>query len=363
MSLFFETKSNFKHDPRDLHTEEPAQPSLWRSILYPISLFSTGLDWVWTHKKVISLSILIIAGAVLTGRASSYAARPKPFISDAIVRNPSLIIVCNRENLVEVDISSVTDTKQKEFYLKRNELSISYNFLTNPGHHTLQSPIPGTRSSELKMVQRVLKKHPVLEKYEKAIYQPEFIYLIPSEKANEADHAAKELFLQYISKYSADGCTEHNIVDWSDSQFRLGVTYVSDLENEWNTWFVNPVVEVKHERMHFKFNRYLPSHVVAFHELMHVEETSRCKREHYQEPGIELLTATKTTILLDLIYKKIHGLEIDTEVNYGKMVGGKIELGAVANFYRHLETIHGTLALALTSPESIQFLNRYFVSE
>jgi hypothetical protein len=244
-----------------------------------------------------------------------------------------------------------------------NSLCSLLNFQNKPGRHTIKSPVVGSRADELLAVKKAMKSESILAKLQKAIYKDIFIYLIPTTKKDEADDVARGLFLDYISKYSTHGCTEQNIVDWCYSGMPACASNkvtIYDLENEWNTWCVHAVIEARHGSHNEKYNGYLPPHVVAYHELMHVEETPlRAKKITEQENGNELLTVIKTIILLDTVYKKIYGIDEATEVDYNKFIdinGTKIKLGRFANFYREKESELEKLYLALISPESIKFL-------
>lgn len=220
----------------------------------------------------------------------------------------------------------------------------------------------GSRALELSAVKDALLSVPVLAMLEASIYKSRLIYLIPLSKKDQADEIAREIFLNYISKYAPFGCNEQNIVDWSYSGAPGGAsnkTLIYDIENPWNTWRVHVIVEGRHGDHNEKYNNYLPPHVVAYHELMHLEETPLKARDLPSKNGDELLTTVRTFILLDLIYKKIHGLDEACEVDYGKSIeinGQKLGLGKFANFYRGLEKEHGKLYLALISEASIKFL-------
>lgn len=246
---------------------------------------------------------------------------------------------------------------------KRTSLADQLNFQYHPGRHTVKSPVVATRAGELIAVKKAIRSEAVLAKLQDAIYKSEFIYLIPTSKKDQADAIAREIFLKYISKYASHGCTEKNIVDWTYSGMpgcASNKTHIYDLENAWNTWCVHVIVEGRHGKHNEEYGRYLPPHVVAYHEIMHAEETLlRARKIIDKENGIELLTTTKTIILVDTIYKKIHGISEAKEVDYNKFIvlnGRKIKLGRFANFYREQETKLGKLYLALISPRSIQFL-------
>lgn len=228
-----------------------------------------------------------------------------------------------------------------------------------PGRHNLCSPVIGSRANELQAIQEMIKNEPVLEKLEEVIHKNENIFLIPIEKKDEADQIAREIFRNYVSKWSTAQYTEHNIVDWTPERGRdryEGVFHVYDLENEWNTWCGHAVVAASGSALE-KGPHYLPPGVIAYRELMHVEETPLCveEKKYSKLPGVQLLPTLKTIMLVDYIYKKTHALEESCEVDYGRLIG-RTSLSSFANFYRQQEAIHGTLSAALISPESIAFL-------
>ena len=67
----------------------------------------------------------------------------------------------------------------------------------------------------------------------------------------------------------------------------------------------------------------------------------------------------KSIILLDEVYKIIHRVDLNEEVNYRKSIPSnkrKIPLGIFANFYRTLERQHGSLGEAIVSTQSLSFL-------
>ena len=235
-----------------------------------------------------------------------------------------------------------------------------------PGVHKINSPVVGTRAKELQAVKSAAEIHPILFQLEKAIYLDKFTYLIPLDKKDEADAAARHIFLDYIQKYASAGYTENNIVDWQCQGLLAASnkTYIEDVENQWNTWHVKINIESRHDNFNEKYDKYLPPHVAAYHEIMHAEEIPKKSPKEFEwELGIELLTTIKTFILLDKIYKTIHVINEDFEVDYDKNIeikGHSISLGSFANFYRELEKKYGKLYLALVSSESIDFLSKHF---
>ncbi len=246
------------------------------------------------------------------------------------------------------------------------QLERTFNYPNEAGSHTRLSPVVGRRAAELQAVKQKMRATPILKELEKAIYKGELIHLVDPKKREAADRFAKGLFLPYISRYAEAGVTEENIVEWlPEEDHKLPTsnkTFVYAVINEWNTWRVTIHVLGHHRvQCHVKYGGYLPPYVVAYHEVMHAEETPKLVPESFQkEDGGELLTTIKTIILQDLVYKHTEGLSEEACVDYGKFVtirGKSIPLGKFANFYRRLEQEKGALYSALISDESIAFLS------
>lgn len=247
-----------------------------------------------------------------------------------------------------------------------NPLEQKLNFNHDPGCHTVASPVVGSRARELALIRQYIREDSRIRDLERAVYVGDLIYLIPVEQKDAADEVAHRLFSDYVTKYAEHGVTEYNAVQWEQSGMPGLISnkcLIMDVDNEWNTWRVQAVVEERHGEHNEKNGLYLPPHVVAFHELMHVEETPKRLSGAFnaqQWNGHELMTSVKTILLLDQVYKEINDIAIDAQVGYDKSIilGSKeIPLGVFANFYRDLESRHRNLAEALVSPESLSFIS------
>jgi hypothetical protein len=208
-----------------------------------------------------------------------------------------------------------------------------------------------------------MHSHPQLRQFEKSLYLSRNIYLIPKGQRKEADIIAREIFVKYIEKYKEYGLTEDNAVTWLKSGlpgFVANKVLISDLENKWNTWRIRAFVEADNGTHNESYGCFLPPYVVAYHELMHVEETPKGVIESFHDQsGHELLTTLKTIILLDQVYKMINQIDLDQVVNYHiniDVAGNQISIGFLANLYRKHEEEQGSLAKALISQASLQFL-------
>jgi hypothetical protein len=233
------------------------------------------------------------------------------------------------------------------------------NLTSSPGKYRKNTPVVGSRAEELQLIYKY--KH-IFKEYQRVIYGEQKLNIIPINVKNKADEISKEIYAEYIKKYSDHGVTIENSVDWADMD--LTKTYLSDLENEFNTWNVQAFVAKPNHNSHIKNQLYRPAYICALHELMHVEETPLGILEHqYTEFSSvdEVLTVTRTLILMDEVYKKTLNLPIDVEADYENsfsLFGKSIKQGEFANFYRKLEKGYPSLAEALVSNESLVFLGQ-----
>lgn len=239
------------------------------------------------------------------------------------------------------------------------KLEEKLNFTHSPGRHSELSPVTGARIKEETELRSALQEHPSLRDFEKALYEPKNIQLIPIEQKEQADILGMERFANYLEKYKGSGLTHENAVDWTDSNFRLGVTYTHDIENQWNTWNSHAVVE---RDGNIEGKNYVPGGIVARHEIMHVEQTevgiSEARRK--EQCLSELVPTLDTIMELDVIYKQLNNISLKDTVLYNKSIswGGKeVDLGEIANFYRGLAKEHGSIAKGLLSKESLEFID------
>ncbi len=263
---------------------------------------------------------------------------------------------------------------------RRAQLEASLNYHNNPGYHTLRSPAAGSRSSELIGLRGLAPANPALPSFANALYQPEFVHLIPARQARRAEALSLEIFRRYLSRYPGSGLDENNAVGWG--KMDLTRTYIASIENQYNTWSVQPIV---YNQTHMKGGRCLPRFIAAFHEFMHVEETPRGVAMGWDAapppppaqaagpvssvqvaaggPSIEslseLMPTIMTIVLSDEVYKRLNNIPLNRAVNYGQSVqwdGHSVQLGRVANFYRSLIDRYGSVGAAAASPESLEFM-------
>ncbi|HSB47444.1 MAG TPA: hypothetical protein VLD37_05500 [Candidatus Bilamarchaeum sp.] len=245
---------------------------------------------------------------------------------------------------------------------RRRELEAELNFINSPGRHTVLSPASGSRSGELASLRSMGPNHPELLSFATAIYQPQFVHLIPASQARRAEAAGLDIFRRYLSRYSASGMDENNAVMWHSTDMTR--TYVTDVENEHNTWNVQPLV---YDKTHMRGRTCLPKYIAALHELMHVEETPRGAARDWDKapPGLEILSelipTIMTVVMADEAYKRVNRIPLSREVNYGQRVqwdGHSVPVGRIANFYRSLIDRYGSVGAAVASPESLEFMRQ-----
>ncbi len=158
---------------------------------------------------------------------------------------------------------------------RRLRLQGEMNFDNMAGRHTFKSDVVAARFAELKLLKDKVETYPKLKDFEEAIYRPDSIYLIPAEKKVEAEEVAKRLFTEYVKRYESAGATIDNVVAWVNTGMPGAASnkmHIYDGENQWNTWALHAIIE---DEGTVRRDKYLPKYVVAYHELMHVEETPK----------------------------------------------------------------------------------------
>ncbi len=263
-------------------------------------------------------------------------------------------------------LPSCLDEPSRRFgmYLARRKLERDLNFQEVPGSHTRLSPVVGSRAHELALVRNALAENPVLEEFERQLYQAQNWHILRYDQKAEIDALAGHLFASYINKYGNCGLTPDNAVAFRESKdpnaHYCGDVIPYDAEHIQNTWRVYAIVYPHpNPGAAYDYGRYQPVDIIKFHEFMHVEERTKEVPDHRCSPGIEIMTMLKSVMLLDEIHKKVNGIALNGVVDYGRFIriGDVVQpLGCVTNVYRLLEKEHGSLGAAVTCPESLHYL-------
>jgi hypothetical protein len=205
-------------------------------------------------------------------------------------------------------------------------------------------------------------QNPQLLSFATALYQPQFVHLIPAAQAKQAEAISLTIFRRYLARYPGSGLNENNSVMWNGTDMTR--TYIADTENENNTWNVQPLV---YDRTHMRQGKCLPRFIAAAHEVMHVEETPRGARDDWDRmpPNLEitseLMPTIMTIVMADEAFKHVNRVPLTREVNYFQSVqwdNHSVPLGRIANFYRSLIDRYGSIGAAVASPESLEFMRQ-----
>jgi hypothetical protein len=337
-----------------------------------------------THdgKKTTSL-IKLLAGVFFLGLlAGADAAR----YQEPLLQSPFY-----QKEITELTTFPFSTLKQSPFIqcpLKKsicdpNNRSSSFNFVCKPGFHSSKSPVTGSRAHELKAIKGMMKSEPILVKFESAMRNtPLLDCVITKQYEYEAENISKQILSDYLDKYRHCGVDESNVIRWIDNPKGMGGSgggYVSTIRardfNPPDDWHLAAVALSINDKAAEKLGVFLPRALVAYHEIMHVEETPKeyflCNLDDLSflpfrddgdcdsRNGVELIPTLQSYLLNDEVYKKSKGIDLTTEVDYQRNIivaGHSIEFGKLTNFYRDLQAKYGTLAGAIISEESIDFI-------
>jgi hypothetical protein len=245
---------------------------------------------------------------------------------------------------------------------RRAELERGLNYPSSPGRHTVLSPAVGSRASELAALRAMAPQNPAMLSFANAIYQPQFVHIIPKSLAGKAEQASLDIFRRILSRYPGSGLDENNAVGWHSVE--LTRTYISAVENDLNTWNVQPAV---YDQTHMRGRMCLPRYIAAMHEFMHVEETPPKAAADWDRTPPQLLILSElmptimTIVAADEAYKSVNSIPLTRVVDYGQTVrwdNHSVPLGRIANFYRSLIDRYGSVGAAAASPESLEFMRQ-----
>lgn len=190
--------------------------------------------------------------------------------------------------------------------------------LWQPGVHTLDSPVVGSRAHERMAISLKAKEEPLLRDFENALNE----YTYPNECGAYGE------FSKYLDKYREYGLTEENIFYWTNEEYARDQLVIFDPKNRWSPWRVEAQAVSRNSRF------------AAIHLLMRVEEITRgVSLWRTREFDNRLLPTLTTLMLVD-----------ETCKNSDEYIG------KVASCYRFLKAKFGNLATAVLSRESITFL-------
>lgn len=244
---------------------------------------------------------------------------------------------------------------------------------TTFGVHDHLSPVLGSRMGEMSAIKHSAYTR-ALEAFGDRFYgSNDFRMILEKENMEQYILASKPYFEEYLATYEDFGYTALNSIRWNSegrnffefttwiSKEQYGLSpirdkIVSNDESKGAFCGVGGVAYVD------KTTPFFPWPLIAIHELMHVEE---CAFEYGNLGLMEFLTTLKQHILSDLTYKKVHNIEENTVVDYGRNlhVGKRtFAAGDLAVFYNQLEKKHKNLAEAVLSPESMEYLTGFKAS-
>ncbi len=230
-----------------------------------------------------------------------------------------------------------------------------------PGYYSLDSAVLGSRSNELNEMVALAEEHRDVGRFDDALREQwrKYAFIIPLERAQEAEDIARSILEKHLDQYKKEGITIDSVVQRDPHFDNPGRFQVYEASAQ-SPWYATVLVR---KGGNYRGNGYLPESVAVLHEYQHAQEVVPGRPKFSSSPsgnkGMELMTSLTTLITLDHIYKQLHQKNDREEVDHGaSLQWGKFEvpIGMIANFYRDLQKEYGSLAKAIASPASIEFI-------
>lgn len=139
------------------------------------------------------------------------------------------------------------------------------------------------------------------------------------------------------------------------------VTFISDLDNRYNNWNVQVVLSPIFSK---EKGAYFPIALCALHELLHVQNFFPGVLESVE--GVYVLTELPNSVqdimLADILYKKVMGIDLMTEVKYPN-VNSVIDYGKLAVFFHKMVQQYPdtNITALLLKPEVTQYIQELYM--
>lgn len=282
-----------------------------------------------------------------------------------------------------VEAPKVGSSEFQKYYLKFKKLKkfcelkklAELNAPSLKGRYNEESPILGVRANERLELERAAKDNSAIYRFANSLYNnsaacpgkgqgpnPTAIFnMIPlSQKAKATEAARKKL-----EAYARTKGLSRDLL-YQESDFRSGVTYTNEVDNEFNDWNLQVLVDPAGVSTEAGF--FLPAEIVALHELGHVERGLPGESESSEQCTSvihELGPTLQQIIDTDDVYREINKIPAASNVSYGVKVPGNkgdVGLGLVASTFRKLKAKYGSIEKAILSPEGQEFIKQNYDS-
>ncbi len=161
-------------------------------------------------------------------------------------------------------------------------------------------------------------------------------YLLSKEDAALAEPIANRLLEEKLTPYNiAPKDTTFDYCDFKSAVF----TY--DADNKANNWNLHLLIEKK--QLNGSEDAYCPLAIIKAHELGHImQKMPGTEEDSFKEGTLaELAPTIELIVMQDIIYKEIHNIPLNQEVNYPQTDKSPLpNLGKIANTFRSIKEKH-----------------------
>jgi hypothetical protein len=252
------------------------------------------------------------------------------------------------------------------------------------GRFDERSLFVGELAGDLNALRRFAEAHPEIERLISALYlggsqceglspgpdasRPSHFWMIPERHYAAAEEAAQGRLEQFLREKEPGRSPTSG---YQASSFRAGVTLINSVDNAWNSWEVQVMVDPAgihlgqsaSERARFG----VPPAVVALHEFEHVRRIEWGQKEEEQghSPLEELGPVLMQVVLQDELIKDAMGQPLGEVRAYPcgpSSLEGRpaLRLGELANTFRGLISKYGTPERAVMSEEGLRWIRQYY---
>jgi hypothetical protein len=195
-------------------------------------------------------------------------------------------------------------------------------------------------------------------RFSKALYASDKKFILTGEDREKCN----EMSLEYLDKWLKESNISAEDVVWNAPKANdETLNYFSLYANQGKKFRAKMVINPTGELLD---NLYSPVGCNIIHETQHMMQVDFKAKSNYSDYTAELGPTLYSLMVNDEIYKKIHGIDLQEQVNYGNIYisdGNPVAIGEIANRFREVVQKHPSKSVdkIVAEPEMMQQMAKW----
>jgi hypothetical protein len=206
--------------------------------------------------------------------------------------------------------------------------------------------------------EKVLQNDTGIVRFSKALYASDKKFILTGEDREKCNEISLECLDNWFKE---NNISEENVVRYAPKLQDTAPNYFSIHTSQGDRFYARMVISPTGELCN---NCYSPVGCNIIHETQHMMQVDFKAESNYSNYTAELGPTLYSLMLNDEIYKKIHGIDLQEQVDYGNIYvpdGNPVAIGEIANRFREIVQKHPSKSVdkIVAEPEMIQQMAKW----